>query len=86
MTLVLMTLVHDSAPTAVPFWPLGRAGFKRLMLSWGLGTDALEQWFPNFLGRDPKERLDVCPGPKLVKTADLQAHNAPLCVASLIFL
>ena len=42
---------------------------------------SLQQWFPNFLGRDPKERLDVCPGPKLVKTADLQAHNVPLRVA-----
>ena len=35
------------------------------------------QWFPNVLARDPKERLDICPGPKLVKTADLRAHNAP---------
>ena len=41
----------------------------------------LDQWFPNFLARDPKERLNICPGPKLVKTADLQAHNAPLRVA-----
>ena len=36
----------------------------------------LTQWFPNFLACDPKEKLDVSPGPKLVKTADLQAHNA----------
>ena len=41
----------------------------------------LDQWFPNVLASDPKEKLDICPGPKLVKTADLQAHNAPLRVA-----
>ena len=35
----------------------------------------LEQWFTNVLARDPKERLDIFPGLKLVKTADLQAHN-----------
>ena len=43
----------------------------------------LEQWFPNFLASDPKEKLDICPGPKLVKTADLQAHNAPRRIVSL---
>ena len=36
----------------------------------------VEQWFPNFLASDPKETFDICPGPKLVKTADLQAHSA----------
>ena len=41
----------------------------------------LEQWFPNFLASDPKEKLDIRPGPKLVKTADLQAHNASLRAA-----
>ena len=35
----------------------------------------LTQWFPNLLALDPKEKSDVCPGPKLVKIADLQAHN-----------
>jgi len=32
---------------------------------------------------DPKERLDICPAPKvpkLAKIADLQAHNMSLCV------
>ena len=24
----------------------------------------IRQWFPNFLARDPKQKLDVCPGPK----------------------
>ena len=37
---------------------------------------SLGQWFPNFLASDPKERLDIHPGSTLVKTADLQAHNA----------
>ena len=39
---------------------------------------SLWQWFPNFLAHDPKETLDTRPGPKLVKTAHLQAHNASL--------
>ena len=46
-----------------------------------LGNSGLHQWFPNFLASDPKETFDVCPGPKLVKTADLQAHNASLRAA-----
>ena len=44
-------------------------------------TEGIYQWFPNFLAGDPKETLDICPGPKLVKTADLQAHNASLRAA-----
>ena len=39
------------------------------------------QWFPTVLARDPKEKLDICPGHKLVKTADLQAHNTTLRAA-----
>ena len=30
----------------------------------------LDQGFPNVLACDPKETFDVCPGPKVVKTAD----------------
>ena len=30
-----------------------------------------------------QEKLDICPGPKLVKTADLQAHNAVQRIVSL---
>ena len=42
----------------------------------------LHQWFPNILASDPKHKLENCPVPKLVKTADLQAHNE--LVASLL--
>ena len=45
----------------------------------------IDQWFSNLLASDPKEKLDVCPGPKLVKTADLQAHNALRACRSAIF-
>ena len=31
----------------------------------------LARWFPNILASDPKVQLYICPGPKLVKTADL---------------
>ena len=37
----------------------------------------------NFLASDQKEKLDIRPGPKLVKTADLQGHNASRQVVSL---
>ena len=39
-----------------------------------IGYSLVIQWFPNFLASDPKEKLNICPGPKLVKTADLQAE------------
>ena len=36
--------------------------------------------------RDPKENVDVCPGPKLLKKADFQVSDAtPCCVFTCVF-
>ena len=41
-----------------------------------------QEEFPNYLACDPKEKLFVYPGPKLVEAKNLQAHNMSLSAVS----